>query len=551
MKKKLLIIIGVVLIVLIGIVVALPLFIDANQFKPRLETELKTALGREVQIGSIQLAILSGGITVDNVSISDDPVFSRSPFLKAKQLTVGVALLPLIFSKRLDVRSFTVTDPEVSLLRSPSGTWNFSSFGAASKTKTQSEDLQSTESFSVGKFTISNGEIIVGAAGAGGRVQTYEDVNLSASDISYSTQFPFQLTAQTPGGGNLKVAGKAGPVDRNDTSLTPLDATIAVQHLDLASTGFVAPSSGLGGLLDVGGTLASDGHELSSKGNVKADKVKLVPSGAPSQVAVNIDYDIGYDLRLSTGALRRGDVHIGKALAQLTGTYSTAGTATTVQMKLSGNGMSVTDLEGVLPAVGVTLPSGASLEAGTLNAQLAINGPVNKLNITGPINLSNGKLVGFNLKSKLGAMGSFPMLGGNSGSDTIIQTLSADLRVDPEATHADNLNLIVPTIGSITGNGNVSASGKLDCKMLAKLSNTSSPVGALSSGMGMLAGGGKSQGGGIPFKIQGTTSNPVFSPDVGAAVGNLTKGGASTVGGAGSQAAGAIGGLFGKKKKSQ
>ena len=69
------------------------------------------------------------------------------------------------------------------------------------------------------------------------------------------------------------------------------------------------------------------------------------------------------------------------------------------------------DLEGVLPAVGVTLPSGASLKTGTLDTTLAISGPVDKLTITGPVNLANAQLAGFNLKSKLGALGTAFRLG--------------------------------------------------------------------------------------------------------------------------------------------
>jgi hypothetical protein len=210
--------------------------------------------------------------------------------------------------------------------------------------------------------------------------------------------------------------------------------------------------------------------------------------------------------------------------------------------------MSVPDLEGILPAVGVALPSGASLTSGTLDANLTIRGPVNKLSITGPINLANGKLAGFNLKSKLGALGPLAGLAGGGGSsDTEIQTLSAQLKVDPLATRADNLNLVVPSIGTVTGTGNVSASGQLDCKMSVKLA-AGNPIGAMTTGLGALTGGGKSSGG-IPFKIQGTTKNPVFYPDVAGALGGLAKGGASGVSSVGSQAQGVISGLFGKKKK--
>jgi len=133
MKRKPLVIAAVVVVVLLLVVIALPFFINANRFKPTLETDLSQALGRKVEIGNVQLAILSGGVSVDDVSISDDPAFSREPFLKAKQLTVGVSLLSLIFSKKLEVRSLTVTGPEVSLLRSPSGTRNFSNLCARSK----------------------------------------------------------------------------------------------------------------------------------------------------------------------------------------------------------------------------------------------------------------------------------------------------------------------------------------------------------------------------------------------------------------------------------
>ena len=101
--KKVLIVAGIVIAVLIVIVLALPFVIDVNRFKPTLETELTNALGRKVGVGNIGLSILSGGVTVDDVVIADDPEFSQSAFLQAKQLTAGVDLMPLIFSKKLQV----------------------------------------------------------------------------------------------------------------------------------------------------------------------------------------------------------------------------------------------------------------------------------------------------------------------------------------------------------------------------------------------------------------------------------------------------------------
>lgn len=130
MRKKLLIIAGSIVGLLILIALALPLFISANTFKPILESDLSGALGRKVEIGNISLSIFSGSISVDSFSVADDPAFSSSPFLSARQLSAGVSLMPLIFSKRLDVVSLTITDPQVTLLRAASGRWNYSSLGA-------------------------------------------------------------------------------------------------------------------------------------------------------------------------------------------------------------------------------------------------------------------------------------------------------------------------------------------------------------------------------------------------------------------------------------
>jgi AsmA protein len=557
MSKKAMMIIGAIVVLLLIVILALPSLIDANSYKPQIQSGLGTALGRDVQIGNIKLSIFSGGVVVDNVSISDDPAFSKGQFLTAKELAVGVHLMPLIFSKQLEVESITVVEPQVSLLRNSAGVWNYSSMGGSSKTAAKPADTsKGTNNLSVDKIEITNGKITVGTAGSRAKPLTYTDVSLSASDLSYTTQFPFKLSAKDPGNGALKVEGKAGPINQEDASLTPLNATIDVQHLDLgAAGGFLSPSAGIGGLVDFKGSLISDGKQMSSKGDVKTTKLKLSATGSPSTVPVNVDYDADYQLKQQSGVLKLGDIHVGKALARLTGSFNVAGETATLAMKMNGQAMPVPDLEGVLPAVGVTLPSGAALKTGSLDANLAINGPVDKLVITGPINLTNATIAGFSVSNKLGALGSFTGLGGgNKSSDTVIQSLTTNVRVEPAGTHAQDLKVVVQGIGTITGDANVSSGGQLNCKMVAHLSGA---MGGVTQIAALPLGGGQKGGdsGGIPFSITGTTSNPVFVPDVAGMAGGLAKGGAGAalgggkaVGGAAGGAAGAVGGLLGKKK---
>ncbi|HEY6465782.1 MAG TPA: AsmA family protein [Candidatus Acidoferrales bacterium] len=538
--KKILAIVGIVVAVLIIIVICIPFFIDANSFKPTLESDLTQTLGRNVQIGNISLKLWSGSIAVDNVAIADDPAFSSQPFLTAQQLKAGVALMPLIFSKELRVLSLTIANPQVSLIRSKDGTWNFSSLGGkTAKTQTTSANSSTPPGVSVQKLALTDGKMTI--TESGGKTRSYEGVDLVAENVSYTSEFPFQFSANTPGQGTIKLNGQAGPVNGSDAALTPIHATVDVSHLDLASTGFIDASTGLGGIVGFRGQVDSDGKMVDSHGSVTAESLKLTAGSSPSTVPVDIDYQTTYDPKNQIGTLKQGNVHVGKAVANLTGTYDASGAVTAVNMKMSGQGMSVPDLEGVLPAVGVKLPSGASLQSGTLDTSLAISGPVDKLVIAGPVTLSNAKMAGFSLKGALGALSSFTGLGGASGSDTEIQTLHADVRVDPSGQHVTNLNVVVPSIGTVTGNGDASASGDLNCKMVAALSGAG---GAITS---VLGGGSK----GVPFLVKGTTSHPVFQPDVsGMAKGFLNTGktGLGTTSGAAGAAAGALGGLFGKKK---
>ena len=54
---------------------------------------------------------------------------------------------------------------------------------------------------------------------------------------------------------------------------------------------------------------------------------------------MNIDYDTEYELKDQIGTLKSGDVHIGKALAHLTGTFNAATAVThgSVKADRAGN----------------------------------------------------------------------------------------------------------------------------------------------------------------------------------------------------------------------
>jgi AsmA protein len=548
-------IIGIVVAILLVVAIALPFLINVNSFRPKLESALTEALGREVKVGNLSLSILSGNVSAEDLSISDDPAFSKDPFIRAKSLKVGVEVMPLIFSKALHVTDITLDKPEIALLRDASGKWNFSSLGsksAAAKPVPPSEP-SSTPDLSVSKLDVKDGRLSVNRANSSIKPHVYDNVDISVRDFSPKSQFPFTISANLPAGGTAKLEGKAGPINSTDVSESPIEAQINVKGLDLTASGFVEPSTGIAGVADFEGTLNSDGKVLRTSGTLKAAKLKLAVKGTPATEPVTVKYATDYDLKKEGGTLTQGDVTLGKALAKLNGTYQSQGESTILNMKLTADGMPVDDLQTMLPALGVILPSGSKLQGGTLSVNVGITGPVDKLVIVGPIRLSQTKLAGFNLSSKMSAISA--LSGSQSGSDTSIQNLSTDARVAPEGVHTQNINLTIPALGTVTGNGTISPAGALDYKMNASLS------GGAVAGLTQLAGigGGGAKGSGIPFFIQGTTSDPKFMPDVKGMVGGQLKGGlggalGGLMGGKNSSGsspspADALGGLFGKKKK--
>jgi AsmA protein len=161
----------------------------------------------------------------------------------------------------------------------------------------------------------------------------------------------------------------------------------------------------------------------------------------------------------------------------------------------------------------------------------------------------NTKLHGFDMGSKMSAIS---MLSGvKTGSDTEIQTFSSNVHVAPAGIQTSNVNLVVPSLGTVTGDGTVSPANALDYKMKAALNGTA--IGGASALAGL-----SGNGATIPFFIQGTAADPKFVPDVkgmlGSGLGNsLGKNlGSQVPGGQGAQGVvNSIGGLFGKKKKPQ
>jgi AsmA protein len=163
-----------------------------------------------------------------------------------------------------------------------------------------------------------------------------------------------------------------------------------------------------------------------------------------------------------------------------------------------------------------------------------------------------------------------------------IEKMTSNIHMAPTGLKADDLDLVVPALGTVVGGGTLDSKSNMNFNLVATVNSSvvSTAAGGMAGGaaggltgvaMGSVMGGGtncKSGGIKVPLQIHGTTQNPQFTPDVGGATASLLKSQLTCAGGAGgaatgaagaassliknpqaSGAVGALGGLLGGKKK--
>jgi AsmA protein len=696
-RRTLLIVLGSIVALILLAVISIPLFLNADTFRTRIESALTTSLGRKVTLGKLDLSVFSGSLVAENATLADDPAFSTQPYLQAAKVKIGIEILPLIVSREIHITGFDIDSPKITLLRAANGTWNYSTIGSAQQNASANKDSSSLiPNLTVGHVAITNGQLTVGVAPAPGAPatprRTYDQLNLEAKDFSFQKSFPFtvsahlpadgtvslsgnagpinsrdasltpfsahleakhidplaagfvdasagvsgtidaidvqatwngqqlhvanfvvdtpkltlvrdnkpttavtpppapdsnnmlstfsadhlqikngtiaiaspgqakpavyqqlnaeltnvsptasspfKLSAQIPGGGSLSGDGTAGPINQANATATPVNAHIAITHLDLASSGIVPPEDGISGIANVDLKALSDGKTLNANASTNVQGLRIAKNGSPSTKPVDVQLTVSQDLQTLTGQLQKAVITIGRAVINIAGTYQPSGPTTALNLKVSSDAASIDELEAFLPSVGVHLPTGSRLQGGTLTTSLNVTGNTTAPIISGPVRVNNTSLAGFDLGSKLGPLSS--LAGIKSGSGTAIQSLSANVGINGGNVRTDNVSVIVPSLGSATGAGTISAAGALNYNVILKLTGLLGGLGGGKSGgaagaggiagqlMGMIPGGaaggvaggvigniaGSALRNGVPVAIGGTTSNPTFTPNM-------------------------------------
>jgi AsmA protein len=128
--KVLSLILGGVVLLIAGSMLAVWLLVNPNDFKPRIVAAVKSATGRELVLsGDIKLSVFPWiAFDLGPASLGNPPGFGAQPFLSFNHASVRVRLLPLL-AKRLDVGRVEIDDLDLKLQRDAQGRGNWEGFG--------------------------------------------------------------------------------------------------------------------------------------------------------------------------------------------------------------------------------------------------------------------------------------------------------------------------------------------------------------------------------------------------------------------------------------
>ncbi|HLV87771.1 MAG TPA: AsmA family protein [Candidatus Sulfotelmatobacter sp.] len=341
---------AIAIAIMMGVMLALPHLVDMDRFRPQLESSLATSLGREVHLGHMELSLLAGGAKVDQISVADDPAFGTGDFLQAKSLGVGVSWISLIFSHSLHVTSLNVEQPQVSLIQSAQGKWNFATLGAAAgaeqpnSTANQFAEPAKRE-LVLDHLKISKATLQVTSSGHQGHPVAFREIDADMKNVSLESAMSFVLSAHTTAG-KIEVRGEAGPLNHSDSDQIPFHAAI---------------TSGMGAA-NVSGT-----YEMAAENS--AVHMKIAGDHVPLDSVVGILPALGVSLPAGS-KLHGGTVNANLSVDGPLDHLSTSGNVQIANAHLSG--FDLGSKLSSLPGLG-SMKSGPELSIVSLGSQLHIS----------------------------------------------------------------------------------------------------------------------------------------------------------------------------------
>jgi len=569
LMRRTLIISALAVIAVVVIAIAI-LTSTVDRFRPQIQSELQRKLNRQVTLGHLGLRLFPFSVKIESFTIGEDPAFSTGkPFAQAGEVFVSAGLFSLI-SGSPEVKSLLLDKPEIQLVKNAKGVWNFSTLG------TNSGKTNNSNEFSLENLQVNNARIGLTDQLAGTSATGNVSMNLRAqSSKAENSSLSFSGNG-TISGVTLKTPALAKPVtlssasmqfSQDNASITSLNAALGSTkvHGNISVKNFDAP--------DLQFALTADNIDTADLESLDTNTAQSRPSspqnnkqpgllteltGSGTLAAARIKSDnivltnVHTSCKLDHGVIQlsplTADLFGGKQDGSLTLDVRAPKPVCSVRSKLSG-----IDANALLSAVS----SLRDTLYGSLGANTSLTftlGPSTDLarSLNGNLDFQvvNGQLKNINILNEVAKVGKFlNSAPAQSGSGTALHKFAGTLTIKNGVASTNNLTASLDA-GSLAASGQLSLVDQgLNMHVNAVLANQiSQTVGG--SGIGGFLSTALSNSSGelvIPVTVTGTTSHPVFTPDVHSLAQMKAKNLLPTSGDPSQLTSGLVGAIGGKK----
>jgi uncharacterized protein involved in outer membrane biogenesis len=337
--RKIAIVIGIVVLVIVVAVGVLLATFNPNDYRGTVQTKLEQQLNRKVSLGDMSLGLFPLRFRLANLAIDDDPKFGNRPFIQTQELSVSVKLLPLL-SKSVEVESLSLERPSVELIKNAQGVWNFASLGEKTPAPAAAPASSSGQQFSLGELAINDGLVAVTDLQNRKPRTVYDHINVKLTDFAPDSPFNLDASVHLPGSGSQEVQlqGKGGPLSHANPASTPFKGTLDLKGVEIGELQKFLQSPALvntDGVLSGHTEIASASGKLSANGQMNLDKPKL--HGIDVGYPINLDYDVNDDLVNDLLRINKGAIKLGPTPLSVTGTMNSKPTPAQIDMELKAS----------------------------------------------------------------------------------------------------------------------------------------------------------------------------------------------------------------------
>lgn len=260
--KKFIIGLGILVVLLIIGIIALPSLIPSSVYKEKIETQLSHELARDVRVeGDVKLSVFpvikanAGRVEIDNPD-----GFKADNFAEMDAMSARIKLFPL-FSKRVEIASFTLKNPSINLEKLADGKSNWAFKEDTTSSKAEAGPFKRDGRYvdidpNIGQFTLENGNITY--------IDRQDGADISIEAVNLDFSLP-SLTEPVEIDGSLTYNGMPAKIDLTLNSIrafldgkeAPVTLGLKTDFADITAKGRFLAGADIAFDLDVTGDVSS------------------------------------------------------------------------------------------------------------------------------------------------------------------------------------------------------------------------------------------------------------------------------------------------------